>query len=176
VKMSVERDAKYMTHQQWHAEVKAALDLALRNKTEAGRRLQRLAAQCQRNAKGMIGDWQFEQSLSLAATTLEQAGRHKDAARLYRRLAKHHERSLTYQGQALASTQTAMALALFAAGERAAASRVGLEALRWAGQFQDPSAPLEKLLGEVRRFLDDKAQRGRRQSTGRRKARSRTNR
>jgi hypothetical protein len=59
-----------------------------------------------------VGDWQYEQSLSLAATTLDEAGRHQDAARVYKRLAKHHERSLTYQRQTLASTQTAMALAL----------------------------------------------------------------
>jgi hypothetical protein len=160
-----------MTHKDWHAAVKAALELASHNEVDAARRLQRLAAQCRQQSKGTVGDWQFEQSLSLAATTLDEAGRHQDAARLYKRLAKHHEASLTYQGHALASTQTAMALALFAAGERAAATRVGLQALKWAGQFQNPSALLEKLLGEVRGFLNDKARRRRRQSTRRRKVR-----
>jgi hypothetical protein len=111
-------DANTMTHQQWHAAVTAALDLVSRNKAGAARRLERLAAHCRRQAKGAVSDWHFEQSLSLAATTLDEAGHHKDAARLYKRLAKHYERSLSYQRQALASIQTAMALALEKARRR----------------------------------------------------------
>jgi hypothetical protein len=160
-----------MTHQQWHEQLTAALDVASHDRVDAARRLERLATQCQRQSKATVGQWQFEQSLGLAAATLEEAGRHKDALRLYKRLAKHHEMSLTYQGQALASTQTALALALFAAGERATASRVGLEALKRAGQFQDPSLPLEKLLREVRGFLNEKPRHRRRQTSRRRKER-----
>ena len=159
-----------MTHQDWQAEIKAALDLAAHNKTDAARRLERLAARSRQHSRAAIGDWHFEQSLGLAATTLDEAGRHKHAARLYKRLAQHHQQSLTYQGKGLASTQTALALALFAAGERVAASKAGLEALKWAGQFQDPSAQLEKALREVRAFLNEEAQRPRR-STRKRKER-----
>jgi hypothetical protein len=159
-----------MTHEDWQAEMKAALDKAAHHKTDAARRLERLAARSLRHSRAAVGDWHFEQSLGLAATTLDEAGRHKDAARLYKRLAQHHEQSLTYQGKAMASTQAALALALFAAGERAAASKAGLEALKCAGQFQSPSAQLEKALLEVRAFLNDEAQRARR-STRKRKVR-----
>jgi hypothetical protein len=159
-----------MTHQDWQAEIKAALDLAVHNKTGAARRLERLAARSLQHSRPAVGDWHFEQSLGLAATTLDEAGRHKDAARLYKRLTRHHQQSLTYQGRALASTQAALALALFAVGERAAASKAGLEALKWAGQFQNPSAQLEKALREVRACLNDESQRARR-STRKRKVR-----
>jgi hypothetical protein len=159
-----------MTHQDWQAEMKAALDLGADNKADAARRLERLAARAFRHSRAAVGDWHFEQSLGLAATTLDEAGRHKEAARLYKRLTQHHEQSLTYQGKALASTQAALALALFAGGERAAGCKAGLEALKWAGQFQNASAQLEKALREVRAYLNDKAQRARR-STRKRKAR-----
>ena len=159
-----------MTHQDWQAEINAALDLAAHNKADAARRLERLAARSLRYSRAAVGDWHFEQSLGLAATTLDEAGRHEDAARLYKRLTQHHQQSLTYQGKALASTQTALALALFAGGDRAAGCKAGLEALKSAGQFQNASAQLEKVLREVRTYLNDEAQRTRR-STRKRKVR-----
>ena len=112
-----------MTTQQWHSELESALDSASDNKINAARRMELLAARCRGHAKSTIGDWHFEQSLGLAATLLADAGRHKDAARLYRRLARHHARSLAYQGRALASAQTALALTLFAARDPVAGPR-----------------------------------------------------
>ena len=158
-----------MTHQDWQAEIKEALDLAAYNTADAARRLERLADRSLRHSRAAVGDWHFEQSIGLAAMTLHEAGRYKEAARLYKRLTQHHQQSLTYQGRALASTQAALALTLFAAGERAAATKAGLEALKWAGQFQNPSAQLEKALREVRAYLNDEAQRGRRSTRKRKK-------
>jgi len=155
-----------MTTQQWHFELRSALDSATDNKINAARRLEQLAARSRRHAKSTIGDWHFEQALGLAATLLADAGRHKDAVRFYRRLARHHAESLAYQGRALASTQTALALTLFAARDPAAAA-VGREAMRWGGQFGDPSAALEKLLGQLREFLNAKARRRRRSEPAR---------
>jgi hypothetical protein len=158
-----------MTHQQWQQELKAALDLASRDKVDAARRLERLAARCARASKAAVGDWQFEQSLTLAAATLQEAGRHKDAARIHRRLSKHHASSLAYQGRGLASAQTAVALALFAAGKPSEATRAGLAALKWAGQFPDPNVLLEKLLRELRAAMTSAAQRRVRKSRRRRR-------
>jgi hypothetical protein len=157
-----------MTDEQWQADVRDALDSASRDKISAARRLQQLAAQCRRESTRAIGDWHFEQSLTLAATMLADAGHYSAATRLYRQLARHHSHALAGHGHALASTQTALALALFAGGEAEAGAKAGREALRWAGQFGDPSASLEKLLIEMREFLNERARR-RRKTPRRRK-------
>jgi hypothetical protein len=148
-----------MTDEQWQTEVRQALDVAARDKAAAARRLQQVASQCQRESARAAGEWHYEQSLGLAATLLADAGRHYDAVRLYKRLARHHSQALAGHGQSLASTQTALALVLFAAGESAAGAKAGRDAMRWAGQFGDPSVSLEKLLGEVRAFMSANAQR-----------------
>jgi hypothetical protein len=164
-------EAAQMTDEQWQTEVRDALETASRDKVAAAQRLRQVASQCQRESARAAGDWHFEQSLGLAATLTAEAGRYRDAVRLYKQLARHHSQALAGHGQSLASTQTALALALFAAGESAAGAKAGREALRWAGQFGDPSASLETLLGEIRRFLNAQAERRARPSRKKRRGR-----
>ncbi len=155
-----------MTDEEWTAEITKLFELRRREPAAVvarSKRLSRRAAQAERHA---VGAAHIADSLALAAITLSEAGKHREAARLFRGAARVHERVLRRHGFSRGSALASAALELFKAGANEPAARIATEALRSFGQFPDPSSIHEEVLRRLRAHLQERATRRRRRGAG----------
>ena len=133
-----------MTDDQWSVEFKSAF--ALRNTDPNGTvtRLRLLSRRAAKSERSAVGAWHAAQSLEMAATILSGAGRHREAAALFRQVAKQHRGLLRQHGYGMSSALASAALELFKAGQQKQAVPLAWEALRMFGQFPDPAASMKR--------------------------------
>jgi hypothetical protein len=150
-----------VTDDEWTKSVMAAFELRKTDPDTAVARLRTLSRQASSSGRKYAGVYHATQALGLAAAVLSQAGRHREAARAFQRVAKLHKGSLRQHGHSLGSSLAAASLELFEAGQPDPATRLAWEALRMFGQYPDPSSVHEKIIRRLRTHLNEKSKRGR---------------
>ena len=117
-----------MNHREWLLELRPVLAPSRTRRREAVSRLLRLAGRARGEVRRGLTEWHEQQALGLAAGHLEDAGEHRRAAALYRRVAKAHRAAAIYNVRALVDATTFAADALAKAGAPRAAARLRADA------------------------------------------------
>jgi hypothetical protein len=155
-----------VTDDEWNAEFKSAFALRNRDPKSAVARLRRLSRRAIKAERNGVGAWHAAQSLGMAASILSGVGQHREAAAVFRQVAKLHQGSFRHHGYGLGSALASAALELFKAGQERQAVPLAWESLRMFGQFPDPSSVHEEIIRSLRAHLNRVAPRGRSKSTG----------
>ena len=129
----------------WLEEMKRAGALAARGVPGAALRLlDHLYGDVRAAARGSLGDWHRVQSLWVQATILVEAGRYRDAARVYETIVRFRRQQMEEAGRGLLTSLVAAAGCKAKGGQRQAAARIGAQARQLLERFPDPEA--ERLL------------------------------
>jgi hypothetical protein len=134
-----------------------AMTLATSRPAAAARQLERLARAVESGSRSTVGDWHFEQTLSLASIVRSEAHEHRQSADTLARLVEHHEAILRYQQRALVSALASQALELAAIDDRAGAAQALRRAAPWAKNLR----PAERLFELARKAAKRTARRKR---------------
>lgn len=149
-----------MTDDEWKEAVVETLASRRRDPDGTIAKLSSLSRQATASERKFAGTWHATQALGVAAVILSESGRHREAASIFKRVAKLHEAVLRQHGHGLGSALAAASLELFKAGQPEPATRLAWESLRHFGTFPDPSSVHEQVIRELRAHLNKKARRG----------------
>jgi hypothetical protein len=129
----------------WLEEMKRAGTLAARGVPGAALRiLDHLYGDVRAAGRGALGDWHRVQILWVKATILEEAGRYRDAARVYETIVRFRRAQMEEAGRGLLTSLVAAAGCKAKGGQRAAAARIARQARQLLERF--PDAEAERLL------------------------------
>lgn len=129
----------------WLEEMKRAGTLAARGVPGAALRLlDHLYGDVRAAGRDAVGDWHRVQILWVKATILEEAGRYRDAARVYETIVRFRRQQMEEAGRGLLSSLVAAAGCKAKGGQRAAAGKIARQARQLLERF--PDAEAERLL------------------------------
>ncbi len=141
-----------MLHGEWVKLVKAALDDAKLNPTSAAAALVDLADEIEVTSRENVGEYQFEQSLSLAASVLDQVESGAPALVPLERLCRALKAQVLYLSRSLANALASRALILFSIGRPEDARLLVYEAMKMAAIAPYSNYQLEKALTALREY------------------------
>jgi hypothetical protein len=125
----------------WLEEMKRAGALAARGVPGAALRLlDHLYGDVRAAGRDALGDWHRVQILWVKASILEEAGRYRDAARVYETIVRFRRTQMEEAARGLLSSLVAAAACKAKAGQRQAATRLGKLAKQLLERYPDADA------------------------------------
>lgn len=138
-----------MTHADWNARIKRALELADRRPASAVQILRTLIRRVEDSCQTGLHEWHLAQTLHVLSLVQVRSGDHDGAGKTLLRLTDEHAMQLKYAVRAYVSACAATAIHLARNGDRTRAKRILRQAHRWSALLR----PKDKLLDQAHKTM-----------------------